>query len=132
MPASQPQTANTKGEGHQFFEAIERRRTQALVERDINTIDVLHSEKYQLITPSGKVFTKSRYIAAVAEAPFYTSWKIEDFMCRASSNMAAVRYKATLGFPSGNFLTCWHTDLYEKLSGSWVAVWSQATELKQE
>jgi hypothetical protein len=131
LPASQPQTANTNYEDHLFFEAIERRRTQALVERDINTINALHPENYQLITPSGKAFTKSEYIAAVTEAPFYTSWKIEDFKCRPSSDMAAVRYKATLGFPSGNFLTCWHTDLNENRSGSWVAVWSQATELTQ-
>ncbi|WP_284617162.1 hypothetical protein [Aquabacterium humicola] len=32
--------------------------------------------------------------------------------------------------PSGREVQCWHTDIYQQQSGTWRAVWSQATELR--
>ena len=48
---------------------------------------------------------------------------------RAFSHMAVVRYQATLTFPSGKVVHCWHTDSYELRAVGWQAVWSQATQL---
>ncbi|MBL8359654.1 MAG: nuclear transport factor 2 family protein [Rubrivivax sp.] len=112
-----------------FFEALERRRTQALVQRDLGTIEALHAPEYELITPSGAVFSRSRYVETIAREPFYTFWEVTEFRVRAATEMAVVRYQATLGFPSGRQLRVWHTDMYQCISGRWQAVWSQATEI---
>ena len=114
----------------QFFGTLERRRTAALVGRDMQTIEELHAPEYELITPTGRVFTREEYLAAVAQGPFYAGWEANEMNFRISSNMAIVRYKALLRFPSGQELLCWHTDTYERRAGQWQAVWSQATELR--
>ena len=118
-------------ESHAFFLALERRRTNALVQREMAVIEELHGPNYELITPAGKVLTREEYIAAIAAATFYTGWEVAEMRVRVSEHMAVVRYKALLRFPSSREVRCWHTDTYEKLAGRWLAVWSQATELRQ-
>jgi len=114
----------------EHFRALERERTQALVARDMATIERLHAAEYQLITPAGVVFTRERYLAKLAEGPFYASWEAEGPIgVRVSAQMAVVRYRARLGFPSGKVVECWHIDTYELRDGRWQAVWSQATAL---
>ena len=112
-----------------FFAELEKRRTRALVEKDSETLEELHSREYQLITPSGRVFNRKRYLDMIMNEPFYSNWEVEDLSCRVTASMAVLRYKATISFPSGKVMTCWHTDTYEKISNTWQAVWSQATEL---
>lgn len=113
-----------------FFEALERRRTQALVQRDLAEIERLHAPEYELITPSGTVFTRARYLEAIAREPFYAAWDIAGLRVQIAGQMAVIRYHATLTFPSGRQVNAWHTDTYEERSGQWQAVWSQATELR--
>lgn len=118
-----------------FFRALERERTQALVARDIATIERLHAPDYQLITPAGRVYARERYIARIAAEPFYAAWELGDIEVRLAPAMAMVRYPATLTFPSGKVIRCWHTDSYELRDGSdgqWQAVWSQATQLPED
>ena len=114
-----------------FFHQLELRRTRALVDRDMATIDALHAPEYELITPAGKVFDRQHYLAAIENGPFYTAWEVGEMACRTSPSMAIVRYKARLTFSSGRGLTCWHTDAYENRAGVWQAVWSQATEVQE-
>ena len=113
----------------EFFRTLELRRTRALVARDLTTLEALHAPDYQLITPSGKVFCREAYLSAIAAGPFYSGWEVGEMIIRRSPQMAVVRYKARLGFPSGRVLVCWHTDTYERSAQGWQAVWSQATEL---
>ena len=113
----------------QFFRALEERRTRALVERDMATLEELHARNYQLITPAGKAFTRKTYLAAVKAEPFYAAWEVGEMAVRMSADMAVVRYRARLRFPSGRVIVCWHTDSYERSAGRWQAVWSQATEI---
>ncbi len=113
----------------QDFGALERARTQALVQRDLPAIERLHAPEYELITPAGRILTRTRYLAAIADRPFYTAWAMGAVRVRCASAMAALRYRARLGFPSGAVLDCWHTDVYELRAGAWQAVWSQATRL---
>jgi hypothetical protein len=113
-----------------FFEALERRRTRALVERDLATLEELHAPGYELVTPVGKVFKRRDYLDAIAREPFYAGWEVADMAFRLSAQMAIVRYVATLRFPSGREVVCRHTDSYELNNGRWQAVWSQATELR--
>jgi hypothetical protein len=114
-----------------FFLALEKRRTRALVERDLATLEELHSPEYQLITPAGKVFSREAYLGAIRDEPFYAGWEIGTMTVRASAQMAIVRYQARLRFPSGREVLCWHTDSYERNAQGWWAVWSQATGIPQ-
>jgi len=93
-------------------------------------LDELHAPEYQLITPSGKAFDRKRYLEAIEREPFYAAWEVGEMAFRISSDMAILRYKAKLTFPSGRELVCWHTDAYENRGGNWQAVWSQATEIR--
>jgi Domain of unknown function (DUF4440) len=110
--------------------AIERSRIQALVQRDVATLRQLHAPEYELVTPAGRVFTRQHYLATIEAAPFYTAWDAGAMDVRVTAQMAALRYRARLSFPSGKTLDCWHTDLYELRGSQWQAVWSQATEIR--
>jgi hypothetical protein len=113
----------------EFFRALEARRTRALVERNLAAIEELHAPDYQLISPAGIRFTRARYLELIAAEPFYAAWDHGPIEVRVSAEMAVVRYPATITFPSGKVVNVWHTDTYELRASSWVAVWSQATEL---
>lgn len=115
----------------EFFRELELRRTRALVERDMETVNELHAAEYELVTPAGQVFDRKRYLGAIESEPFYAAWEVGEMAFRISPSMAIVRYKARLVFPSGREVTCWHTDAYENRAGLWQAVWSQATEVRQ-
>lgn len=121
--------AATPPDGAHFLD-LERRRTQALVHRDRPVLEALHAAEYELITPAGQRWRRDAYLQAVIDAPFYTGWLIDDFRARITPAMAALRYRATLSFPSGPTLHCCHTDLYECRDDRWQAVWSQATEIQ--
>ncbi|MFG6446745.1 nuclear transport factor 2 family protein [Roseateles sp. BYS180W] len=111
------------------FCELERARTQAIVARDITLLERLHATDYELVTPGGRVITRSRYLELIADAPFYTSWELGPMQVLARETMGAVKYQARLKFPSGRVIQCWHTDIYELRGSAWQAVWSQATEL---
>ena len=112
-----------------FFRALEVERTQALVARDVATIRRLHAPDYELISVPGRVMSLERYLALMASEVFYAKWECGTFRVQLSEHMAAVRYQAKITFPSGKIVDCWHTDIYALQSGSWRAVWSQATQL---
>lgn len=77
---------------------LELDRTRAIVMRDIPAIEHAHAPEYELVTPGGQVFSRARYIALIAEAPFYTAWEHGSMQVRVSAAMGAVKYK--LGLPS--------------------------------
>ena len=110
------------------FRALERERTRALVERDLPTIERLHAEGYELISPPGRVMSRERYLSMLASEVFYTAWEHGPMRVRVSPAMAVVRYPARLTFPSGKVVECWHNDVYERQGSAWRAVWSQATQ----
>jgi hypothetical protein len=115
-----------------FFRKLERERTAALVAQDMECTERLHAPEYHLVTPAGKSLERAAYLAAVASGELrYVRWEHEHIEVRLSAGMAIVRYKASLEFPSGKVITCWHTDSYESRAGQWQAVWSQATAVPQ-
>ena len=116
----------------EHIRALERLRTQALVEQDMALAQRLHAPEYQLITPSGKSYERDRYLDDIATGRLrYAKWECGEMDVRVSEAMALVRYQARLEFPSGKTLDCWHTDSYELRDGNWLAVWSQATAIAQ-
>jgi len=112
-----------------FFRALEVERTKALVARDVTAIRRLHAPDYELISVPGRVMSLERYLSLMAIDVFYASWDHGPIRVQLSESMAAVRYRAKITFPSGKVVDCWHTDIYKQHSGSWKAVWSQATQL---
>lgn len=111
-----------------FFEALERRRTQALVHRDMPVVEDLHADDYELVSPAGRALSRAEYLGLIAEAPFYTDWTLGPLRARIDEAITVLRYPASLRFPSRQAMAVWHTDVYELRGGRWQAVWSQATE----
>jgi hypothetical protein len=115
-----------------FFRALEVERTHALVNRDVEKIRRLHAPDYELISVPGRVMSLERYLSLMAQDVFYTGWEHGPMRVQVSQGMAAVRYQATITFPSGKVVECWHTDIYACQAGVWRAAWSQATQLPQD
>jgi hypothetical protein len=120
-----------------YIRDLEASRIRALIEPDIERLWQLHSADYQLITPSGRSFSRERYLGLIESGDLrYIRWEPGTMEVRASETMAIVRYQVWLQLGSlegtGAPLQCWHTDSYEQNGGIWQAVWSQATEIKQE
>jgi hypothetical protein len=127
---SQQPNESTDIRSEDFFRQLELRRTRALVTRDMSVLEELHAPEYELVTPTGRVFSRSAYLEAIEREPFYAGWEVGEMAFRITTEMAVVRYKARLSFPSGREVICWHLDAYENRAGRWQAVWSQATELR--
>ena len=113
----------------EFFRDLETRRTRAIVERDLEAVEALHAPEYQLITPSGRSYSRTSYLELIKDSPFYAAWEHGPMEVRMSVDMAVVRYQARIALASGRIVECWHTDTYERRDTGWLAVWSQATEL---
>jgi hypothetical protein len=117
------------------LKAIERRRLRALVDGEIEVAKQLHADDFQLITPLGFALSKDQYLGAIASGQLrYLVWEPEDIAVRMHADSAVLRYKAKLenvweGRPNP-LHRYWHTDAYERRSGHWQVVWSQATEIK--
>lgn len=114
-----------------FFIALERRRTEALVRRDLAAARALHAPDYQLVTPGGAAFSLDEYLGKIeAGRLIYTRWDFEGVAVRSGADLSALRYRATLCFEGGEPFEVWHLDLYERREERWVAAWSQATAIK--
>ena len=126
-------TRENQEAGH--VRTIERERLRALVAANMAVARTLHADDFQLITPTGRTFSKEQYLGAVAEGEInYLRWEPEaEIEVRLYGPVALIRYRAQLemGDP-GHTVTfrCWHTDSYEKREGRWQVVWSQATEIR--
>jgi hypothetical protein len=113
--------------------AIERQRLQSLVEADMETARRLHADDFELITPSGFVYSKDSYMDEIQSGVLdYRVWNPAEIKVRLYGNEAVIRYEDT-GFEvlergklvwSGGVR---HTDLYEKRNGQWQVVWSHAS-----
>jgi hypothetical protein len=116
--------------------ATERRRLAALCSVDMAACDALHAPDYQLITPGGATLTKDEYLDQIADGSLdYRRFEPEgDIAVRVlGSSAVALRYRVAIdvafsdGHDAGRF---WHTDIYERRDGHWLAVWSQATRIR--
>ena len=84
-----------------LFRALEHRRTQALVGRDMKTRWQLHSADYMLISPPGRTLTREQYLGRIDEGTLnYLRWEPEDMQVRVTAHMGIVRYRVTLELAS--------------------------------
>ena len=111
---------------------IERDRLKALVEADLPTVELLHAEEFQLITPGGEKLSRVDYLGRIESGEInYLRWEPETIDVRIATGSGCVRYRSTIeGIFDGVRLEpgrYWHTDYYEVSDGRWRVVWSQAT-----
>ena len=116
---------------------LEGRRLRSLVETDLTAADALHADGYELITPSGYVLSKQEYLGGIASGQlrYQVFEPVSQIVVRVSSQAAILRYQALITVQADGpmrSMICWHTDYYERLDGSWQAVWSQATVISRQ
>jgi hypothetical protein len=114
---------------------IERARLRALVNRDMALAWQLHAPEFQLVTPTGRIYTRDSYLSSIEDGRLrYLRWTPGEIDVRMQADSALIRYQATLEVDSGNgqgrAFQCWHIDSYELDGTQWQVVWSQATEIK--
>jgi hypothetical protein len=117
------------------FRELERSRLRALVQRNMPLARQLHSFDFQLITPTGHLYTAEKYLGEIETGQLkYMTWEPEEMEVRMHATVALLRYQARLEVDSGTGRTsafhCWHTDSYELINGLWQVVWSQATAIR--
>ena len=114
---------------------LENKRLNALVEADSVTANLLHATDFQLVNPSGRIYTKEQYLGGIASGQLdYTIFRPDsEIQVRVHDNTAVIRYKSILEITvSGQYYpptSFWHTDTYELTDGQWQVVWSQATTI---
>ena len=112
---------------------IESKRLQALVAGQIDVAMQYHADDFQLISPSGSPFSRDDYLGSIASGKlrYLVFEAVSKIDVRLHGNAAIIRYRSNMLIAwegtKGNPFRCWHTDLYEKRDGRWLAVWSQAT-----
>jgi len=117
--------------------AIERQRLKAMVDADLDLLDSLHADDFELINPAGERYTKAEYLGAMREGMFrYLLWEpIDTIRVRVIGKAGAVRYKARVSARMGDAIIpemrCFHTDYYEERGGSWQVIFSQATMVQK-
>ena len=115
---------------------LEHARTRSLVERDMVVAERIHAADYELITPAGSTLTRASYLRDVESKRLeYLAFEpASSVAVRATPALIVLRYVAfirlSLGVADEAEMRVWHTDHYEKRDGTWVAVWSQATEIR--
>jgi hypothetical protein len=118
------------------FGDLERRRLRVLVAGDVEAAAAMHADDYQLINAGGGVVTKQAYLDWIAsgEVHYRVFEAASEVEVKSFDDVAMVRYRARIesdffgGQDSGTF---WHTDIYERRDGQWLAVWSQATRIRE-
>ena len=117
--------------------ALERRRTKALVDRDMDLARSLHAPDYELVTPGGGTYGRDDYLGGIESGAL--TYKVfepaSDIAVRIVGDAAAVRYRAriVIDYEGGSDdIVAWHTDQYERRDGRWQATWSQATQINGE
>jgi hypothetical protein len=119
-----------------LIRSTERERLAAFVAADMETIDRLTADDFQLINPGGGSVSKAEYLGDVATGVIdYVVWEATSpIVVRLYGEAAAIRYQSRTEIVIGGEalppLAVWHTDLYEQRDGIWQVVWSQATAVE--
>jgi hypothetical protein len=117
--------------------SLERRRLRCLVERRVDEADPLHAPDFQLVHPSGGVWSKEQYLGGIASGRIeYRRFEaISNIEAMVDGSLAVLRYRSAIdiavqGQEAGP-LECWHLDCYRRGDdpGSWQVRWSQATSI---
>jgi hypothetical protein len=113
----------------------EHRRLAALVAKDGPVARSLHAPDYELITPGGGRLSGEHYLDGVLSGELdYRVFEADgEIRVRVHGGVAILRYVAAIEMRMADRTDAdrfWHTDVYELRDGRWLAVWSQATRIK--
>jgi len=115
---------------------LERRRLRSLVEADMDTAEALHAADFELVTPSGTVWSRGHYLGGIGSGDIdYRRFEaVTEIEVLHDGDLAVLRYRSAIdiavvgGVPGP--LTCQHVDVYLRgADGAWRVRWSQATEV---
>jgi hypothetical protein len=117
---------------------LERHRLRCLVEVRVQEAEELHAAGFELVTPSGGVWTKEQYLGGIAAGTIdYRRFEaVSDIDVMSDGDLAVLRYRSLIdiaveGQEPGP-LECWHLDCYRLEPGErWRVRWSQATEIRR-
>jgi hypothetical protein len=114
---------------------IERERLRCLVDARVDDADALHAPDFELINPSGDVWSREHYLGGIASGDIdYRRFEaVSSIDVMVDGNLAVLRYRSAIdiavkGQRPGP-LECWHLDCYRRVvsSAPWQVRWSQAT-----
>jgi hypothetical protein len=117
----------------------ERRRLSSLVDVRLTEADSLHADDFELVHPSGGVWSKHQYLGSIASGDLdYRRFEaVSRIDVMVDGNLAVLRYRSLMdvavrGQEAGT-LQCWHLDCYRRSDndGLWQVRWSQATSIEQ-
>lgn len=113
---------------------IERRRLRALVEARVADADALHAPDFQLVNPSGGVWSREKYLGGIADGTInYRRFEpVSDIEVMVDGDLGILRYRSVIDVSvqgrEGDAVECWHLDCYLRSDdGQWRVRWSQAT-----
>lgn len=112
---------------------IERRRLQAIVDADAETLELLHHSDFVLCNPSGAVWDRAYYLGGLCDGSItYDRFEpIGPVETMESDALAVLRYRSVIDVRTpggGGRLECWHMDAYLREGAIWRCKWSQATD----
>jgi hypothetical protein len=116
----------------ELLRSTERERLRALVTRDVERAQELHTDDFQLINPLGGALSKEQYLGGISSGQIhYLYWEPESIAVRLYGDAAVIRYRSQLEIVvQGRHIPrqrYWHTDFYERHGLQWQVVWSHAT-----
>lgn len=113
---------------------IERLRLRSLVDARMEQADDLHAPDFELVHPSGGVWSKEQYLGGIASGDInYLRFDaVSPIDVMVDGNMAVLRYQSAMEIAvegqEASQLECWHLDCYRRDDGGcWRVRWSQAT-----
>lgn len=119
---------------------IECERLRTLVEVRVEDAEALHAPDFELIHPSGGVWSKDQYLGGIASGDInYRRFEaVSNIDVMVDSNLAVLRYRSVIDVAvkgqEAGLLECWHLDCYQRDEddGHWRVRWSQATAISQD
>lgn len=116
---------------------IERRRLRSLVEVRLADADALHAPDFELVHPSGGVWSREQYLGGIASGDInYGRFEaVSNIDVMVDGNLAVLRYRSLIDIAvqgqEAGLLECWHIDCYRRDGGGapWRVRWSQATSI---
>jgi ketosteroid isomerase-like protein len=99
----------------------------------------LHAPDFQLVNPSGGVWSKEKYLGGIADGiiNYRRFGPVSDIDVMVDGDLAILRYRSVIdiavGQQEGGLLECWHLDCYRRDEGGrWQVRWSQATSITDQ
>jgi hypothetical protein len=112
---------------------LERQRLEALVDADVEVVEAIHADDFQLIPPPGFELSRDWFVPAVAsgELDYPSAEPISQITVRLYGDGAVLTYQSLIDVEAPEQgrvkQEIWHTNVWERRDGQWQVVWEQAT-----